>query len=345
MHHFCTYFDSGYLSRGVALHRSLLRHVESFTLHALCLDDDSFNEVTKADLPKLNPIPLDTFERADPELASVKPNRSLVEYYFTCTPVLPLYVMDRHPDAESISYVDADLYFFCDPAPVFDALASGSILVIPHRYAPHRARQFEPYGRYNVGLVAFGADTNARACLDAWRRLCLDWCYDRLEPNRYADQKFLDEWPHGFGGVVELQHPGANLAPWNLETHTVQKSGHGIHVDAEPLIFHHFHGLKKVGPFLYDPGFDRYGAPWSPAVLQHIYGPYLSELRRIERSFGTRPDRDLRHAHRAGDEGLLRRLLYDRTLLSAGPMRAGIHLEPIARPLLRIRDTVRRAAA
>src|SRR6266581_8063063 len=101
---FCTLFDRNYLSRGVALYRSLERQagVGGFTLHALCMDDESRDVLTRLDLPSLRVIPLTEFE--DPELLKAKGTRSRIEYYWTCTPSLPLFVMDRELNAEVVTY-------------------------------------------------------------------------------------------------------------------------------------------------------------------------------------------------------------------------------------------------
>ena len=249
MHHFCTYFDTRFLLRALALHQSLQCHAQPFTLHALCLDQMSDQTVLRLNEPTLRPITLEDLESADDELKQVKPTRSQVEYYFTCTPALTRHVMNRQPDADVVSYVDADLYFFSSPAPVFDEMRDANVLIIGHRYPPALAH-FQRYGKYNVGLVSFRRSAVGLACLQSWREQCLQWCYERIEDGRYADQKYLDDWPQRFDGVVELQHKGANLAPWNLTNYKLTIRDGRVWVDDDPLIFYHFHRLKSVGPCL-----------------------------------------------------------------------------------------------
>jgi hypothetical protein len=49
-------------------------------------------------------------------------------------------------------------------------------------------------------------------------------------------------------------------------------------VDSEPLIFFHFHNLRKVSRWLYDPGLADYGVRMTAWMKQQMYGPYLREL-------------------------------------------------------------------
>src|SRR5262249_4488443 len=98
--HFCTYFDSNFLVKGLTLYRSLVQHVrESFTLSVLCFDDLTYQTLTRLSLPNLKPISLAEFEEGHDDLARAKQNRSRVEYFFTCTPSLPLFLFRRNPDA------------------------------------------------------------------------------------------------------------------------------------------------------------------------------------------------------------------------------------------------------
>ncbi|MDP7305332.1 MAG: hypothetical protein QGG09_19635, partial [Pirellulaceae bacterium] len=75
MQHFCTYFDSRFLIRALALHRSLQRHAQPFVLHALCLDDDAYRAVAGLNEPTLAPISLTELEQSDDELAATRRSR------------------------------------------------------------------------------------------------------------------------------------------------------------------------------------------------------------------------------------------------------------------------------
>ena len=277
--HFCTYFDSNFLVKGLTLYRSLVQHVrESFTLSVLCFDDLTYQTLKRLSLPGLQPISLAEFEAGDEDLARAKQNRSRVEYFFTCTPSLPLFLFRRNPDAESVTYLDADLFFFSSPDPVFKEFSQGSTLIVGHRYAEHD-RHLEQFGVYNVGLLSFRNDASARECLEWWRTRCLEWCYDRVEEGRFADQKYLDDWPQRFRGVVVLQHKGANVAPWNVFQYRITRENDRVRIDDDELVFYHFHRLKLLNRWLCDPGLGQFRSGAVPSEIRDwIYRPYLHAL-------------------------------------------------------------------
>jgi hypothetical protein len=281
---FATYFDRHYLTRGLALYWSLVRHCPPFVLRVLCLDDETYQTLSHLRLDHLALTRLVELERADPELLEVKPTRQPVEYYWTCGPAYLQFLLTRHPQIGALAYLDADLYCFSDPTPIFAELGSGSILLVHHRW-PAEATPGEPAprpkGTYNVGLLVFRRSAPALACLRDWRERCLEWCFDRVEPGRFGDQKYLDEWPDRFEGVGVSQLKGAGLGPWSLASYRYSYHGPIIYVDSEPLMFYHFQGLRAVTRWLYDPAWRRYGRWMHPnaAARRWIYVPYVRELR------------------------------------------------------------------
>lgn len=284
MLYFCTYFDSNYLARALVLYRSLVEVGAEFTLWALCLDDEAYRLVSKLAFPGLEPVALADLEEADPEAAATRDSRSRVEYYFTLTPVLPRYLLDRHPDVDVISYVDADLRFYSHPEPIVDAMGAGSVLIIPHGF-PERLAHLERYGRYNVGLVAFRRDAAGLACLDRWRERCIEWCYDRVEDGKFADQAYLDDWPSMHEGVVVLDRPGVGLGPWNFSKYRIDVGVTSPTVDGEPLVFYHFHAFRSVGGPVFNDGLITYGTMDRP-VRRYLYNGYVRELAEAGESLG-----------------------------------------------------------
>jgi hypothetical protein len=216
-------------------------------------------------------------EAFEPRLKEARADRSTIEYYFTCTPCLPLHVLLSNAHVESVIYLDADLYFFSDPTPLLERLRSASMLICPHRFPPHLAH-FQKFGIYNVGLVGFRNDTNGLECLKWWRDRCLEWCYDRPEGARFADQRYLDEWPERFSGVLVASDSGVNLAPWNVGAAVVRVVDGQPKVNGEPLVFYHFHGIRTPSRHVFELGLHRYQVKMGPNLLHAIYAPYLQQL-------------------------------------------------------------------
>ncbi len=276
--HFCTYFDHHYLPQGLALYHSLLRHCPEARLFVLCLSGAALADLQARRLPGLTAISLADFEAGDTALAAAKGNRNWIEYIFTCTPSFCRWVLRAYPEIELLTYLDADLYFFSNVEPMFAELGAASIGIIPHNFTSDRYLKF---GRFNVGWVSFRRDANGLACVDWWREQCLEWCRDQVEPTRFADQKYLDQWPSRFGGVHIFAHPGANLARWNIGRRRLEARSGRLTVDGQPLIFFHFASFKQVTPWLFESNFSTHLTRPSRLVREHIYGRYIAELRHL----------------------------------------------------------------
>jgi hypothetical protein len=273
---FCTYFDANYLTRGIALYESL-KAFHDMRLWVLCMDSASHAHLTKLALPGIELIALSNLETYYPALLAAKANRSPIEYYFTCTPALPLYVMAHHPEVEQLTYLDADLYFYSSAQPLFDEIGSRSIAIFGHRFSPKCADRIT-FGKYNVGWLSFRRDEQGLACLNLWHRQCLAWCYDRLDEGRFADQKYLDDWPTRYDNLVVVGHKGGNLATWNIDNYALKVERGRILVDSDPLIFFHFHGLKQLTERIFDTGISEGGVVMSPLLRRFVVAPYVDAL-------------------------------------------------------------------
>lgn len=282
---FCTYFDAAFLERGLALHRSLAAHARDFRLFALALDERTASVLRRMHLRGVVPMTLDEIERAHPELIALRKGRSRAGFYMTLTPLLVARVFARDRTVDRLAYLDADLMFFDDPARVWPR--DGSIGVIEHRF-PADADRSAVHGRFNVGMVAFTRGPEAARCLERWGRQCLDWCEPAPSEGRFGDQKYLDEWPMLYPGLRVLDHPGANLAPWNFARHRLESAADGrLLVDGQPLVFFHFSAFKPLCWRFHYAGFGDERVV--PILRRHVLKPYAKALREAAsavRAFG-----------------------------------------------------------
>lgn len=311
MRYFGTLFDKNYMAKGLALHLSMEMHIPRFQLFVLCLDDVTYEYLTGLGKPTLRPIRLAEVEAVFPELMTAKGNRSTVEYYFTLSPVWPLYLLRKFPDIDLITTLDADIFFLGSPEPIYESFKSYSILITPHRF-PANVQWKEMYGKFNVSFQVFRNDRDGLACLEHWMRQCLEWCYDYPDQGRFADQLYLDSWQQKFSTVQILTHPGAGLAPWNASDIVITESDGTLQVGSEPLIFFHFHKLKSLGGRLFLHGFDEYEGRMSRSMRKLVYRRYLLVLERMTASFASKPDVSLRKSQQFVRNRLLakNRVLY-----------------------------------
>lgn len=274
---FCTLFDSNYLSRGLVLYDSLVKHCPDFHLYVFAFDQKCYSYLTSVNLPNLSAISLEEYE--DEDLLKVKKDRTIAEYCWTNTPSTAWYILN-HFEVDHCTYLDADMVFYSNPQPLLLEMGSKSVLITEHRYT-HPEGLEEQAGRFNVQFITFKNDKFGREVCLWWRNACLDWCYDRFEEGKFGDQKYLDDWPTRFQGIHVMQHEGGGLATWNIQQYQISKDKNNkLRVissktgKAYDAIFFHFHALK-----FYEEGIVYFTPDYLPKLaLSEFYFPYVQLL-------------------------------------------------------------------
>ena len=275
--YYCTYFDSNYLAKALALFESLNKHETcEFEVFAVCMDEYSRTLLEKLAIRNITAIAVHDIESRDEALLKAKHERTTLEYYWTATATIILRLLERNPSIDSLAYLDADLFFYSSPQAIFDELADKSVLIHEHRFSEDQ-KQSIVYGKYNVGLMVFRNDAKALAVLRHWREQCLEWCYFRIEENKIGDQKYLDDWPATHEGVGVIQNIGAGLGPWNHIQYQFKSDNNGrLVIDGTPAIFYHFHGLKFLSPGVVVPVGGVY--QMNIDIIKHCFLPYIQCL-------------------------------------------------------------------
>lgn len=271
--------------RGLAMIESLRKNFSNFEVWVLCLSDECKTVVDKLKKKEIRSVSLSSLESANPNLLEAKKNRSKVEYYFTLSPFWPSWILENFNDISGITYLDADLEFFSSPQVLFDRLENYSIGIIDHRF--HSLYDHSRYaGRFNVGFVYFKNDEIGNSCLKKWKFQCLECCEDQSQGGKFADQMYLDSWPENYENLLILDHPGANLAPWNINSHHLNWNEGKLYSDKHKVIFYHFHMLRKYDDFHLSTSLEIYNVPVEVRreKIKQIYISYLNNLKEIESS-------------------------------------------------------------
>lgn len=284
--YFCTYFDYNYLMYGLTLFRSLQNTHDDFSLFVLCLDDKTYQALLNLD-QKVVPLALQNLEQFDPELQQCQENRSRIEYYFTISPCLPRYIFMLQPEIDLLVYLDADLYFFSSTESIFNELGDKSILITAHNFYKNADYELAMYGKFNVAFQIYRNNDVGRQCLEWWREKCLEWCYDRAENGKFADQKYLEQWPLLWGEqVLVSQNPGVNLAPWNI-MHYADKillDSNAPLIGANPIVFVHYQGLKVLSENTLKWNFHENVTVPRP-IWKFLYEKYFNEAMRTRLAY------------------------------------------------------------
>tara|TARA_B110001450_G_C17561773_1_gene457043 strand:- start:6 stop:953 length:948 start_codon:yes stop_codon:yes gene_type:complete len=278
MLNFVTIFDKNFLIQGLCLYNSLCRNLNQFELFVVAFDHDVIKFFKDSKYENITVIPLSDLETN--ELKNISSDRSKKEYIWTLTPFLPLYVLSNFKDVECIYYIDADMQIIKNPTEIVNNFIDKdkSILLSEHDFAA-QYDQTSSSGHFCVQFMGFKRSPKSILFLQEWCGLCLDWCFDKIELDRFGDQKYLEKLELKFRPHVEIvKQKGAIQAPWNAIRYP----------HSEAIIFH-FHGFRYLGnyKFLLENG---YNIP--RPTINHIYKPYaeeiLTQVRLIENFFGIK---------------------------------------------------------
>ena len=273
MENYVTLFDNNYLLQGIGLYKSLVRNAKNFKLWVICIDEATYLMLVRLNFTNLTPLKLSEFETT--ELLFVKGTRSIGEYCWTLTPFVFDFVFSVAPTIERLTYIDSDVWIRKSPQPIFRDLENSGklVLITDHGYAPDYDASATS-GQYCVQFLTFYKNGTSEI-RKQWQDQCIEWCFNRVEDNKFGDKKYLDDWPEQFPDLVHvMSNREWALAPWNATRFPYGNS-----------IFYHFHGLKidvnKDGNTL---SFRVEGQYILPEVLKkYVYLPYIHE---INESFG-----------------------------------------------------------
>lgn len=275
---FCTLFNSAYLSRGLVLYHSLLKHCTDFHLYVYAFDDLCYDYLKKQNFSHITVVSLKEFEDAD--LLRVKPSRSAAEYCWTSTASTILYSINTFK-LDNCTYIDADMCFYSNPSVLIEEMGNKSVLITDHRYTPIHDQSKES-GKYCVQFVTFKNTSQGLTVLNWWRNACIDWCYNRVEDGKFGDQKYLDTWPSQFEGVHELQHLGGGIAPWNVQQYEFVKQNNQL-IGKEKstgktfeVVFFHYHSFKVFEKDIVMLADIEYNL--QNDVITLFYKPYVKQL-------------------------------------------------------------------
>ena len=280
-----THCDRNYLAKAYSLIRSLRDNSYSGVIVVICHDKDSFEKLSRLNLPQVLTYSIFQVEDEFPQLLAARSNRSLHEYFFCVTPFLIKFVMLRF-DSNLYVYLDSDLFFFSDFTSALDSNENYVVAITPHRYKSSY-KHLEIYGKYNVGLLSVRPCPDSQNIIDWWAKQCIKSTSINAANDVYGDQKYLDEFETLIRGVKSLDNLGHNVAPWNF-TDVVQVDGELkiiANLSISSLVYFHFSGLKRYRYFSL-LGFMPFRQKATKQVKTLIYQPYLKSLRESEYKLG-----------------------------------------------------------
>lgn len=215
-------------------------------------------------------------------VAAIVADRTAAEACFALKPLalsaLAAEGLDR------VHYIDSDVRFLADAAPLDAALTDADVLLTPHYLDPfpddgHRPRVLTLLrgGAFNAGYAGVRNTPGGLAFLRWWadhvRR------FGDLEPRKgmSGDQRWLDLAPALFPGCRVLRHPGANVAYWNLHERRIAETPAGWTSNGEPLLFFHFSGFDPMEPLALSKYQDRVDVR-GDAGLSKLLQAYAADL-------------------------------------------------------------------
>jgi len=246
---FVTAITRNYLADARALAASIRRYDDA-PIYVLCLDDPS---------PYFDPA-TEPFRVLALEEVLPAEDRSLLFYYtafeLSCAirPYLHKYVLEN-TDHDEWAFLDSDISVQSSLDPLFTELTNAvSGLYTPHCLLPVPPLLVEPaeisllqLGIYNGGFLALKrTDTTAAF---------IDWFVNRLktfglfkDKGLHVDQLWLNFLPQYFPSMRCSQHPGANVAYWNIHERAVAGRKGSYRVNGHPLLFFHFSQWQMSRP-------------------------------------------------------------------------------------------------
>lgn len=276
INNYCTIVSKEYFIKSLALYDSICRHSHNnFHLWICAMDNASYDGMRKINLANTTIIDIASVENNF--LLKAKNNRSITEYCWTVKASFIKFIIKHNRGIDSIIYMDADTYLFSEPSMLFQKLGKNDALLTSHNFSDRFLHLNKQKGKYNAGIIGFKNSIRALNILSWWERRCVEWCYDQVISNRFADQKYLEMIPRKYSRVFIAKSLIANAAMWNIENCKFELKEEKVFINDDILIFFHFSSFFIIGENELD--LWKWDYPkLNEEIREIIYRPYIRSI-------------------------------------------------------------------
>lgn len=265
MNEYCTLFNKKYLIHGIQLYESLRAHSPKFKLFVLAMDSEVENFFKANIFPEITILKFQDLKNR--YLKEYQRPLSVGQICWVSEPLVCKYIFDVF-GVKEITYLDADVYFYSNPEPLFNELKGCSAAIVPHNFS--RVSYASSSGNYCVQFNYFKNNSIGGEILNKWIADCRG--YDLKKPHFYPGQLSMDSWTEQWPSDVHvIKNIGAGVAPWNVSAYKINEKNGELRLDGERLIFYHFHQLARLNPSTFF--ISGYGV--NLEVVELIYKKYL----------------------------------------------------------------------
>ena len=282
--------DFNYLHYGLALLNSIQEYiVNGFLIHFLCLDDRTYNIVSKLTMYKNIKYYKDDILIINKDIYDLKISNK--QYYFwSLASLFTNYIIKNNPDCESVLYIDSDIYFHIDIHILYDIFDTRDIGIFRHRFTDQN--HLSASGKFNVGVVYFKNSNKGREVLDWWADAVLYKKYPDL--STCGDQKYLDHFPNMCNmNEIYIDDFIGHGAPWNWSQYNIDNINNYEIVynsQIQPLVFTHFSKFKfsiEKDEYYHSTDFYLYFTNnnniYNHDGLKKIHDEYFMQIKRADK--------------------------------------------------------------
>ncbi len=199
----------------------------------------------KSSIPEVNGVINHAVSELALNMAEVTARYNIAEICFLLKPISGAYLMDQMPSISTWWYSDTDMYFV-NTLPTTLLPEDAIFALSPHLLNPADDGRYPSTfdtlrtGLFNMGLFAFRATSAAKDILHWWGERTLEQGEEQTDMGWSSDQSWAQAIPHFFKHIHVIDHPGVNVAFWNIHERSVHSANNEVMAADKPLICVHF---------------------------------------------------------------------------------------------------------
>lgn len=233
--------------QSLALVRSIRENGDGSDISLLATDEKAFGILSFFLKDASNLRVYREEEIVSKDIISLKDRRKYFSYCWTLKPVFCEFLIKKIKKGGLVTYVDSDILFFDNVTNFLEEREYSTFFTFEEHYFPHLDKNKVEHikkivGNFNSGFISFRNNVDGRACLNWWKERCIESC--DINSQVFGDQKYLNEMPGLFTGVLYEESVTLNVGPWNVLKRKISVEGGRVKFGNQYLMFYHYVGFR-----------------------------------------------------------------------------------------------------